>query len=275
MMLGVLLGFKGDHGAKTCITRMVDTYAVLFGEQPKEYHAPLEEKDHPKLDTSDLCAEDDVVKYQSLLGAMQWCISLCRMDIALAVMTLRRFRVAGLMDHSEHSVPTHDWMYSVYGDVTEELPHNMPTPKGKPVQTTTYVDANLYHDYSTGRSVTGVLHFLNQTPIEWFSKHQNTVETVTYGSEFTAARSATEQIIDLRYALRMFGAPILDSAWMFGDNQSVITSSTIPHSTLSKRHNALSYHRVREAIAAGILHFHQDRWEADLRRLTYQASLLV
>jgi hypothetical protein len=64
---------------------MVDTYAVLFGEQPKEYHAPLEEKDHPKLDTSDLCAEDDIVKYQSLLGAMQWCISLCRMDIALAV----------------------------------------------------------------------------------------------------------------------------------------------------------------------------------------------
>jgi len=171
MMLGVLLGFKGDHGAKTCITRMVDTYAVLFGEQPKEYHAPLEEKDHPKLDTSDLCAEDDVVKYQSLLGAMQWCISLCRMDIALAVMTLGRFRVAprvghlarakricgylrkrkdgairfrtGLMDHSGHSVPVHNWMYSVYGDVTEELPHNMPTPKGKPVQTTTYVDANL------------------------------------------------------------------------------------------------------------------------------------
>ena len=39
---------------------------------------------------------------------------------------------------------------------------------------------------------------------------------------------------------------------MFGDNQSVITSSTIPHSRLSKRHNALSYHRVREAIVAKI-----------------------
>ena len=32
--------------------------------------------------------------------------------------------------------------------------------------------------------------------------------------------------------------------------------STLPHSTLSKRHNALSYHRVREAIAAGFIRFH-------------------
>ena len=42
---------------------------------------------------------------------------------------------------------------------------------------------------------------------------------------------------------------------MFGDNQSVITSSTIPHSSLAKRHNALAYHRVREAIASKILKF--------------------
>ena len=42
---------------------------------------------------------------------------------------------------------------------------------------------------------------------------------------------------------------------MFGDNKSVVTSSTIPHSTLGKRWNALSYHRVREAIAGGWLRF--------------------
>ena len=29
----------------------------------------------------------------------------------------------------------------------------------------------------------------------------------------------------------------------------------IPHSILNKRHHALSYHRVREAIAAGIINF--------------------
>ena len=43
---------------------------------------------------------------------------------------------------------------------------------------------------------------------------------------------------------------------MFGDNQSVVTSSTVPQSKLSKRHYALSYHCVKEALAACILSFH-------------------
>ena len=42
---------------------------------------------------------------------------------------------------------------------------------------------------------------------------------------------------------------------MFGDNKSVVDSSNIPHGKLSKRHNALSYHRVREAIASKIVAF--------------------
>jgi hypothetical protein len=70
-----------------------------------------------------------------------------------------------------------------------------------------------------------------------------------------AARTATEQIMDLRYTLRMMGVLIEGPSWMFGDNQSVITSSTIPESSLNKRHNALSYHLVRECIAAEIIYF--------------------
>ena len=49
---------------------------------------------------------------------------------------------------------------------------------------------------------------------------------------------------------------------MFGDNRSVVTSSTIPNSTISKRHHLASYHRVREAIAAKYFSFHwKDDWE--------------
>ena len=68
------------------------------------------------------------------------------------------------------------------------------------------------------------------------------------------ARQACEQVMDLRYTLRMMGIPLDGPAWCFGDNMSVITSSTVPQSTLNKRHNALSYHRVRECIAAKILY---------------------
>ena len=43
---------------------------------------------------------------------------------------------------------------------------------------------------------------------------------------------------------------------MFGDNRSVVTSSTILNSTISKRYHLASYHRVREAIAAKYISFH-------------------
>ena len=82
------------------------------------------------------------------------------------------------------------------------------------------------------------------------------METATYGSEFVAAKTATEQIMHLRNTLRYLGVPIMTKAYMFGDNKSVVTSSTIPQSILNKRHNMLPYHRVREAIAAKTLEFH-------------------
>jgi hypothetical protein len=37
---------------------------------------------------------------------------------------------------------------------------------------------------------------------------------------------------------------------VFGDNQSMVDSATIPHSKLHKRHNALSFHHGCETIAA-------------------------
>ena len=152
-------------------------------------------------------------------------------------------------------MPDVSWISSIYGSVQEELPYNMPTPKALLVRTTTNVDANLMHCLVTGRSLTGILHFVNQCPVDWFSKKQNTMECATFGSEFVAARIAIDQLIDLKYTLWMFGAPLDGLGWMFGDNESVITNSTIPSSTLKKLHNALSYHRIRKACAAGVMWF--------------------
>ena len=87
-------------------------------------------------------------------------------------------------------------MYSVYGNIKEAIDPLDPAPRGKQVRTTSFVDANLYHCKLTGRAATGILHVINQTPVDWYSKRQTTVETATYGSEFVAARVATEQVID-------------------------------------------------------------------------------
>ena len=112
------------------------------------------------------------------------------------------------------------------------------------------------HCLLTGRSVTEILSFINKTPIDWFSKKQSTVETATYGSEFVAARTAVERLIDLRLTLQYLGVPIRDMDYMIGDNESVVNSSSLPHEKLHKRHIALSFHRVREAIASKMVSFH-------------------
>jgi len=111
-------------------------------------------------------------------------------------------------DYSAIPEQDFDWMHTVYGELKEILPNDAPEPLGEFVTLTHYVNANLMHDMTTGKSVTGILHLLNKTPIDWYSKKQPTVETATYGSEFVAARTCVEQIVDLRYTLHYLGVPI-------------------------------------------------------------------
>ena len=95
----------------------------------------------------------------------------------------------GIPDNEQHySMPDHDWLYTVYDIASEDVDPMDHVPKGHMVRTTTFVDANLQHCKVTGKSATGILHFVNQTPVDWFCKQcHGTVETSTYGSEFVAA----------------------------------------------------------------------------------------
>ena len=136
---------------------------------------------------------------------------------------------------------------------TEELPPDMSTPKMKPLHITTIYDASHAPCLVTRKSVTGIALLLNNTVLRCTTKRQNTVETATYGAEMVAGRQAVEQVIDIRYKLRMLGVPVQDASGLLGDNQSVITSCSIPFSNLKKKHNAIAYHRIREAVAAGIV----------------------
>jgi hypothetical protein len=145
-----------------------------------------------------------------------------------------------------------DWS-EFYRDAKESLPPNAPSPRGHTVQMNVFVDADHAGNRVTRRSHTGILIYLNAAPILWYSKAQATVETSTFGSEFVAMRIAVEMIEALRYKLRMFGIPIDGPANVFCDNKSVVTNSTIPDSTLKKKHNSIAYHRVREAVASGTL----------------------
>jgi len=96
----------------------------------------------------------------------------------------------------------HDWECSCCADPKEEIPLDAPTQKGKPATMTSFFDANLCHNLISEKSVAGILHQLNKTPVDWCSKLQSSVETAMFGSEHVAERTCTEQVIDLRLTLR-------------------------------------------------------------------------
>jgi hypothetical protein len=219
-----------------------------------------------------------------MIGCLQWAVSLGWFDIQTATKTMSRFCVATRKGHLEQlkrvygylkkiasaaicdrtsqpdfsALPNQNfcWCQSIYGKVEELLPEDAPRPKGNKVVTVTYTDAYIYNDMLTGRAVTGKLNFCNQTLNEWYLKRQATVGTATCGSELTAARIAVDQINNLMTTLRYLGVHVHKKSYMFGDNQSVVTKSTIPHSAWNKRHNAMAYQRVREIIAADIMGYY-------------------
>ena len=53
----------------------------------------------------------------------------------------------------------------------------MPEPLGKAVVTTTTMKANLNPCLAICKSLTGCLHFVHKTPVDWYSKKQATVGT--------------------------------------------------------------------------------------------------
>ena len=254
----------------------------------KTAEQPFSSQDYrPELDTTELCNDDQVQFYQSLIGIARWLCELGRLDIltetSLLSTQLAQPRVGHLHqalhlfkyleDHKRSRVvfdPTYvsitddhlpfeeraeykqQYMKELYPDAVEDLPPNAPKPLGKPVQMSVFVDADHAGDKMTRRSRTGILIYLNSAPIIWFSKRQNTVETSTFGSEFVAMRQAFEMIKALNYKLRMFGIPIQDKAKVFGDNNAVVLNSSTPESTLSKKHHSINYNYVRECVAAGI-----------------------
>ena len=64
-----------------------------------------------------------------------------------------------------------DWINTVCKGAKEQLAHDAPPPFGKLIVTVSYKEANLMHDMLTGTYVTGILHFVNQTPFDWYAKN--------------------------------------------------------------------------------------------------------
>ena len=147
---------------KKYIDKMLQSYELLYGKKPNPTpQSPLPENDHPELDTSEFLDEEGISQYQSLIGSLQWLISIGRWDIQTAVMSLSSFRAAPRIGHLDRVKRIYgyihkfkhftlkfrteepdmsyfdeksknlDWSSSVYGEHSEDVPSDAPEPLGK------------------------------------------------------------------------------------------------------------------------------------------------
>jgi hypothetical protein len=252
---------------------------------------PLSSGYRPELDVSPELDDQHANYYQGLIGVLRWMCELDRIDLLMPVSLMSRYlttpreghlrqvfhifvylkrhkKSALLFDdnepvYDEERFAVCDWS-EYYPGAREAIPPNAPEARGKSVVTSCFVDADHAGCKATRRSHTGVLIYVNKAPIIWYSKRQNTVETSTFGSEFVAMKIAVEQIEGLRYKLRMMGVPIDGPTNVFCDNEGVVKNSTKPESVLKKKHNAIAYHRVREAQAAGTIRISKEDTSTNL-----------
>ena len=67
----------------------------------------------------------------------------------------------------------------------------------------------------------------------------------------------SENLMDLKLSKQISTRSTNIVIWIYSllsilsDNQSVVTNTSDPMSKLNKKHNAIAFHRVREAVAAG------------------------
>ena len=78
---------------------------------------------------------------------------------------------------------------------------------------------------------------------------------------------ARDLIVALRYKLRTFGVPLDGPTDVMRDKKGVVKNTSFTQSTLGKKHNAVNYHVLREAAAAGILRVGKEDTKTNLADL--------
>ena len=116
-----------------------------------------------------------------------------------------------------------------------------------------YVDVNHAVNILNRKSNQRILIYVNNTPVVWYYKRQNTLELPSFGSEFLAFRIATDLVEYLRYKLLCFGVPLDGPSNIFCDKKSVVKNVSMITSMLNNRHNAIFQNRLQEAEAEGKL----------------------
>ena len=201
--------FGSSQYVQPAVKNVFEYLAKKGMKLPYKAPNPLSTYYHPKIDMTPELGEADASYYPTFIGVLQWIIKLGRVDIDVKMSMMLSHLALHQEGHLKElyhifaylkahpnaemvfdpkpiqpnkSLFEHqEWLYLAYGykSLKEELPGNISAPHGQTMTMHVFVDADHAGDLITRRSRIGFIGFLNNAPIYWSLKKQNSCETST------------------------------------------------------------------------------------------------
>ena len=185
----------------------------------------------------------DEKKYRRSIGCLRYLIH-TRPDLSYSIGVLSRFM---LNPKASHDAALKQVLRYLRGTLTYGLTYK----RADKVRLLGYSDSSLNVDVDDGKSVTGHIFYLNESPITWCSQKQETVALSSCEAEFMAATEAAKQAIWLQELLSEITCSECERVTIRVDNKSAIslTKNHVFHGRSKHIHRI--YHFIRECVENG------------------------
>ncbi|RSH93081.1 hypothetical protein EHS25_007434 [Saitozyma podzolica] len=189
----------------------------------------------------------DKVRYQEIVGSLQWIATCTRPDLAFAASWLARYTSAPTAGHLKVALEVIDHLGS-----TRNMRLTLGGKTAK-AELEGWVDADWGGCHDTRRSTTGHIFMLGGSAIVWTSRRQATVASSTVEAEYVAVSEAAREAVWLKGLLDELGVTPKEPTPLWCDNQGAIRLARNPGTHRRTKHIAIRWHLIRELIEDGVV----------------------
>lgn len=203
--------------------------------------------------------EVDATQYRRRIGCLRYLMH-TRPDMAFSVGILSRYMQSPRESHGNALKQVLRYLQGTLG-------HGLEFKRGRTQKLVGFSDSSHNTDPDDGRSTTGYLFCLGETPITWCSQKQDTVALSSCEAEFMAATEAAKQAIWLQDLLSEVTGKEMEKTMILVDNKSAISLAKNPVLHRRSKHIHKRFHFIRECVERNLIdveHIPGSRQKADI-----------